>query len=198
VIENLHAFNPQLSDLWALGVILCIMLTGLCPVEVASPLDPRYRMIRAGLLSSMLEQWGLDVSPDAVDLLSNLLQANPNNRLSTEAIINHPWLQGLPSTPLPTTPNTRGNTPRRYSSTESSPGRDREAGEKVAGGGSGRSINVTSGGIASGSGPRDGSNTHRSNRSSGTNTGCTSRESSSADPSPRSPAPYCKVGGLCP
>jgi serine/threonine protein kinase len=97
VIENMFPFNPQLSDLWALGVILCIMVTGLCPVEVASPLDPRYRMIRAGLLKNMMEQWGVGLSPEVTDLIYRLLQAVPDHRLAIEEVLRHPWLTMSPT-----------------------------------------------------------------------------------------------------
>ena len=92
VIENAHHFDATKVDIWALGVILFIMLTGVPPIESATHLDQRYRMVCAGLLGSMLEQWHMAVSPLAVDLISRILRPNPDDRLTLDQILTHPWM----------------------------------------------------------------------------------------------------------
>jgi serine/threonine protein kinase len=92
VMENLKDFNPQISDIWSLGVMLFIMLTGVPPVAAAYDLDDRYRLICEGGLGVMLKQWGFFLSKNAVDLLSNLLKPKPGDRLSLLQIIKHPWV----------------------------------------------------------------------------------------------------------
>jgi serine/threonine protein kinase len=93
VLENTESFNPQVSDIWSLGVLLFIMLTGVPPVAVAYDLDDRYRLICNGGLGQMLRQWGFLLSNEAVDLLHNLLRPNPADRLTIKEIIEHPWIK---------------------------------------------------------------------------------------------------------
>lgn len=93
VMENTRHFNPQVSDVWSLGVILFIMLTGVPPVAAAYDLDDRYRLICNDGIRLLLKQWGFFLSEDAVDLLFHLLRPNPQDRLTLKEINEHPWLK---------------------------------------------------------------------------------------------------------
>lgn len=94
VMENTTFFHPQKSDIWSLGVMLFIMLTGVPPVAVAYDLDDRYRLICEGGLEAMLMQWGFHLSNEAVNLLFNILRPKPMDRLSLTQIADHPWIKG--------------------------------------------------------------------------------------------------------
>jgi serine/threonine protein kinase len=94
VMENTQYFHPQKSDIWSLGVILFIMLTGVPPVAVAYDLDDRYRLICEGGLEAMLRQWGFHLSSEAVDLLYHILRPKPMERLTLNQIAEHPWVLG--------------------------------------------------------------------------------------------------------
>ena len=91
VMENTTSFNPQVSDVWSLGVMLFIMLTGVPPVSAAYELDDRYRVICDGGLEAILKQWNFHLSKDAVHLLYHLLRPKPSERLTVNEIIDHPW-----------------------------------------------------------------------------------------------------------
>ena len=93
VVANQRPFNPQHADLWALGVKLFIMLTGVPPVDMAYELDERYQMVRSGRLRDMLQHWNFSLSPEVVDLMTQILQAEPAQRLSLEGMLAHPWLR---------------------------------------------------------------------------------------------------------
>lgn len=73
VVQNARPFNGFAIDMWAAGVILFIMLTGVPPVDIASELDPRFRMIREGQLPALLAQWNFHLSPEAVGTFFPLL-----------------------------------------------------------------------------------------------------------------------------
>lgn len=93
VLSNAAFYNPALCDMWAMGVILFMLLTGIPPVESATPLDPRYRKIANGGMASMLAHWGIDLSREAVDLMTQMLKPNPIDRLTTSQILMHPWIR---------------------------------------------------------------------------------------------------------
>ena len=93
VLENVEPIFGHLVDMWSLGVILFILLTGYPPVEAATPLDPRFRMIRDGQLGIMLKEWDVSLGAEAVDLLQTMLSVNPYERLSIDEILQHAWMQ---------------------------------------------------------------------------------------------------------
>lgn len=95
VLADENPINGLLVDMWAAGVVLFFLLTGVPPVEYASPLDPRFRMIRDGKLKNLLLQWNVHISEDAMDLLQKMLAVEPSQRLGIDAIRRHPWVAML-------------------------------------------------------------------------------------------------------
>lgn len=91
VFSNEGPFDPFLCDIWALGIILFILLAGVPLLESPSPLDLRYIEVVSGRLGLLIAKWGIQVSPDAVDLIQNILKANPIERLTIEQIKAHRW-----------------------------------------------------------------------------------------------------------
>ena len=100
VIQNKEAFDGLASDIWALGVMLFILLAGFPPLDAASPIDPRFDLLRQGHLSTMMAQWGVPVEAEAMDLISRMLREDPSDRLRIDEILRHPWLQE-PDTSMP-------------------------------------------------------------------------------------------------
>ena len=92
VLANIDPFDGTLTDIWALGVILFILLCGVPPVESASPLDQRFRMICDNRLGDLLHQWDMHLSPAAIDLLQKILKPVPSRRLTLEQISQHEWM----------------------------------------------------------------------------------------------------------
>lgn len=92
-----QTYDGYAVDIWACGIILFILLTAVPPVEHASALDPRYRMIASGRLEDLLNVWGMNhVTPLARDLLFRLLQTSPEARPTVQQIKTHPWIVGHP------------------------------------------------------------------------------------------------------
>lgn len=79
--------HDRLVDLWSLGVLCYEFLTGNPPFEDASGYRATYRRIAKVDL-----HFPENLPPDAVDLISKLLQHDPERRLSLENVLRHPWI----------------------------------------------------------------------------------------------------------
>jgi len=81
-------------DLWSLGVVTFMLLVGFAPFP---PSKGQLQQIRAGKIywgegrEEYAARWA-KVSPEAVDFVKRLLTVDPNERLSAQQAIFHPWL----------------------------------------------------------------------------------------------------------
>eukprot|EP01103_Thecamoeba_quadrilineata_P010528 TRINITY_DN229_c0_g3_i1.p1 TRINITY_DN229_c0_g3~~TRINITY_DN229_c0_g3_i1.p1 ORF type:complete len:784 (+),score=170.24 TRINITY_DN229_c0_g3_i1:73-2424(+) len=85
-------------DTWAVGVILYTLLSGCLPFfgETHTELFER---ILAGAFSFPDPEW-TNISESAKSLVSSLLTANPNKRLTADQALKHPWILGATGTQL--------------------------------------------------------------------------------------------------
>jgi len=74
-------------DYWALGVLTYEFLVGNPPFEDRSSVNNTYRRIAKVDL-----KFPSTVSPDVKDLISRLLQYDPERRLALSEVLKHPWI----------------------------------------------------------------------------------------------------------
>lgn len=95
-------------DMWSLGVIMYILLCGFPPFysNTGQAISPGMkRRIRMGQYEFPNPEWA-EVSEEAKQLIHQLLKTDPNERMTINKFMNHPWINQsmvVPQTPLHTT-----------------------------------------------------------------------------------------------
>jgi len=79
------------ADMWSLGVILYILLSGLPPFWGDSE-DQIFRMVLRGEPDLASDPWPA-ISAEAKDVVRRLLTVDPRKRATAGEILRHPWLQ---------------------------------------------------------------------------------------------------------
>jgi len=92
-VASNSSFDGEKVDLFAVGVILFVMVTGFAPWERPHFSDERFRYMSGGYLAQMLNEWELGLSPELMDLLQAMLWLDPNDRLSLEQVQDHAWMK---------------------------------------------------------------------------------------------------------
>jgi len=90
VLLNLP-FDTKKADVYSLGVVMFILLTGLFPFE----LRKRCRLLQQGGKPKVdwSKNYYPNLSPSVKDLVDKMLQTDPEERISLEAVLNHPWMK---------------------------------------------------------------------------------------------------------
>ncbi|XP_072308812.1 MAP kinase-activated protein kinase 3-like isoform X1 [Eucyclogobius newberryi] len=97
-------------DMWSLGVIMYILLCGFPPFysNTGQAISPGMRQrIRLGQYDFSDPEWD-EVSEEAKQIIADLLKTNPNERMTIQQFMNHPWISQsmvVPQTPLHTARN---------------------------------------------------------------------------------------------
>jgi serine/threonine protein kinase len=81
--------DTESIDVWSLGVLMHVMLTGISPFEENSPDG-----VCAGFcVKPELQEFG--ISNPAVELIQQMLALEPGSRPTPEDIREHPWVKRL-------------------------------------------------------------------------------------------------------
>ncbi|XP_030522240.2 calcium-dependent protein kinase 34 [Rhodamnia argentea] len=93
-------YGPE-ADIWSIGVMLYILLSGVPPFWAESE-NGIFNAILRGQLDFTSDPWP-SISPGAKDLVRKMLNSDPKQRLTAFQVLSHPWIKEdgeAPDTPL--------------------------------------------------------------------------------------------------
>jgi len=93
--ESINGSYGKPVDMWALGCILYILLSGLHPFQMDDE-EEMIDLIASGELEWLGDGWD-NVSEGAKDLVSKMICADPNTRITASEALQHPWISELGS-----------------------------------------------------------------------------------------------------
>jgi serine/threonine protein kinase len=88
-----EGFDGYAIDMWAVGVILYIMLTGQTPWKMPHVTDLKFQKYTDGWMEDIMISQGLCLSGNAFCLLQRMLWLHPRDRLCLQQVRAHPWMR---------------------------------------------------------------------------------------------------------
>ncbi|XP_064594551.1 serine/threonine-protein kinase 33-like isoform X2 [Liolophura sinensis] len=90
ILDN-RSYSQQ-CDVWAMGVIMYLLLTGRPPFTAKDD-DTLYELIKKGEVDFSDELW-VTVSDDAQNIIVGMLNVDPAHRLTAHEVLDHSWFTG--------------------------------------------------------------------------------------------------------
>uniref|UniRef100_H3H0P6 Protein kinase domain-containing protein n=1 Tax=Phytophthora ramorum TaxID=164328 RepID=H3H0P6_PHYRM len=85
-------YDPTLADVWSLGIMWFIMLTGSPLLSLASPSEKAFGAVERHGVGAVFEMWGHSsrISRRTISLLEKMLQIDPHQRVRVDQVLAHP------------------------------------------------------------------------------------------------------------
>ncbi|CAK4491746.1 unnamed protein product [Aphanomyces euteiches] len=97
VFDNVAPYDPAKADVWSLGIIFFLLLTGVPLVNLPSKMDESFVFLQRHGVKKLIQGWELEdfVSDDAANLLEKMLCINPHQRRTLQEVAQHPYVLRL-------------------------------------------------------------------------------------------------------
>lgn len=86
------SYDPTKADVWSIGIMWFMMLTGSPLLSIASPSEKGYMALANHGVGAVFTAWGLRgrISDETIHLIGQMLQIDPSKRISLAAVLAHP------------------------------------------------------------------------------------------------------------
>eukprot|EP01038_Epipyxis_sp_PR26KG_P013708 gene13708-18388_t len=85
--SSIQSFHFPLCDIWAAGIMIFTILTGMVAIDYANDLDQKFRFICTNGLAPLVAMWRMSLSSEVVDLIQNMLRRDPQQRLTISQVL---------------------------------------------------------------------------------------------------------------
>lgn len=90
-IVDSNGYNPEMSDIWACGVVLFVLLTGETPWDEPTLKSPEFKTFVEMDGKILIKPWG-KLSPMVLSLLRTMIRIDVDKRATIAIISKHPWV----------------------------------------------------------------------------------------------------------
>lgn len=94
IVDGTIEYDPYKVDIWALGILFCMLSTGLPPFNIAHESDECFQAYKVVGLAPMYKHWEKDLDSSLLDLISNMLCISFESRYTIDDVLQHEWLRG--------------------------------------------------------------------------------------------------------
>ncbi|KAG3081819.1 hypothetical protein PC122_g11180 [Phytophthora cactorum] len=80
-------YDPVKADIWSLGIMWFILLTGSPLIPIASQKEASFLAFQRSGVVAVFKSWGVKASLSTMSLVDRMLKVNPNERISLDEIV---------------------------------------------------------------------------------------------------------------
>ncbi|EEY64824.1 protein kinase [Phytophthora infestans T30-4] len=90
-------YNPALADVWSLGIMWFIIMTGSPLVSLASPSEKAFSAVKRHGVCAVIEMWGHSnrISSNTIALLEKMLKVDPRRRICLDQVLANPLFSAM-------------------------------------------------------------------------------------------------------
>ncbi|KAG4085388.1 putative calmodulin-dependent protein kinase type 1 [Neocallimastix lanati (nom. inval.)] len=109
----LHKGHGKPVDMWAIGVLTFIILSGYCPFSGETVAEENNNIVHCNYEFEPAEFWA-GISENAKDFIRKLLVLDPEKRMTAHEALQHEWIISKPAEAVDLLPTVRDNLKKKF------------------------------------------------------------------------------------